>query len=225
MTDDRLRVAAVGYLNARPLWDGLDREPASARVRLDCAPPSEVARRIAEDEADIALMPVAAAATLGDLRFVRGSAIGARGAVRKRRASGGAAHRRHRRARGRPLVADQRGPRAPGASCTPRRTRAAALGLRAAGSHRARGWVTGGAGHRRSRARRRGAFPRRRRLGGGVAGVDGLTLRVRGVVRPPRRAVRPTTNACWSGRRPRAWRGVRASPPSTPSAPGSPRSR
>jgi cyclic dehypoxanthinyl futalosine synthase len=82
VTDDRLRVAAVGYLNARPLYEGLDREPASARVRLDCAAPSEVARRIAEDEADIALMPVAAAATIGDLRLARGGAIGARGAVR-----------------------------------------------------------------------------------------------------------------------------------------------
>jgi cyclic dehypoxanthinyl futalosine synthase len=77
-----LRVAAVGYLNARPLCEGLDREPASGRVRLDCASPSEVARRIAEDEADVALMPVAAAATIGDLRIVRGCAIGARGPVR-----------------------------------------------------------------------------------------------------------------------------------------------
>jgi cyclic dehypoxanthinyl futalosine synthase len=81
-TDARLRVAAVGYLNARPLYDGLDREPASGRVRLDCAAPSEVARRVAEDEADVALIPVAAAATIGDLRLVRGAAIGARGAVR-----------------------------------------------------------------------------------------------------------------------------------------------
>jgi cyclic dehypoxanthinyl futalosine synthase len=79
---ERLRVAAVGYLNARPLYEGLDREPASARVQLDCAPPSEVARRVAEDEADLALMPVAAAAAIGDLRIVRGCAIGARGVVR-----------------------------------------------------------------------------------------------------------------------------------------------
>jgi cyclic dehypoxanthinyl futalosine synthase len=82
VTAARLRVAAVGYLNARPLYEGLDREPASARVQLDCGVPSEVARRIAEDEADLALMPVAAAATLGDLRLVRGAAIGTRGAVR-----------------------------------------------------------------------------------------------------------------------------------------------
>ncbi len=82
MSDGRLRVAAVGYLNARPLYEGLDREPASARIRLDCAIPSEVARRVAEDEADIALMPVAAAATIGDLRLVRGCAIATRGPVR-----------------------------------------------------------------------------------------------------------------------------------------------
>ncbi len=81
-TGDRLRVAAVGYLNARPLIEGLDREPASSRVTLECGSPSEVARRVAEDEADVALMPVAAAASIGDLRLVRGCAIGARGAVR-----------------------------------------------------------------------------------------------------------------------------------------------
>ncbi|HTB72286.1 MAG TPA: MqnA/MqnD/SBP family protein, partial [Polyangiaceae bacterium] len=69
MTDAlaRLRVAAVQYLNARPLFEGLDREPASERVALELALPSEVARRVAEDEADVALMPIAAAATIGDL--------------------------------------------------------------------------------------------------------------------------------------------------------------
>jgi cyclic dehypoxanthinyl futalosine synthase len=79
---ERLHAAAVGYLNARPLYEGLDREPASLQIRLDCASPSEVARRVAEDEADFGLMPVAAAATLGELRIVRGCAIAARGAVR-----------------------------------------------------------------------------------------------------------------------------------------------
>ena len=93
MTGAKLRVAAVRYLNARPLFDGLDREPEPeaagngaaarlARVAFDLALPSEVARRVAEDEADVALMPIAAAATIGDLRIVRGCAIGARGKVR-----------------------------------------------------------------------------------------------------------------------------------------------
>jgi cyclic dehypoxanthinyl futalosine synthase len=82
MSEAVIRVAAVAYLNARPLWEGLDREPASARVRLDCATPTEVARQVAEEEAAFGLMPVAAAASIGDLRMVRGCAIGARGAVR-----------------------------------------------------------------------------------------------------------------------------------------------
>ncbi|HEV3192154.1 MAG TPA: menaquinone biosynthesis protein, partial [Polyangiaceae bacterium] len=85
MTEARarpLRAAAVGYLNARPLCEGLDREPASGRLRLDCASPTEVARRVAEDEADFALMPVAAAASIGDVRIVRGCAIACKGAVR-----------------------------------------------------------------------------------------------------------------------------------------------
>jgi cyclic dehypoxanthinyl futalosine synthase len=72
-----LRVAGVSYLNARPLYEGL-----RDHVDLDLALPSEVARRIAEDEADIALMPVAAAASIGDIRYVRGIGIGARGPVR-----------------------------------------------------------------------------------------------------------------------------------------------
>jgi cyclic dehypoxanthinyl futalosine synthase len=78
----RLRVAGVGYLNARPLYDGLDRPPASERISLDVAAPSEVARRVAEDEVDLALMPVAAAAAIGDLRMARVAAIGAFGPVR-----------------------------------------------------------------------------------------------------------------------------------------------
>lgn len=82
VNDARVRLASVGYLNARPLIEGLDREPASARFQLDCSIPAEVARRVAEDEADVALMPVAAAAAIGDLRMVRGCAIGAGGPVR-----------------------------------------------------------------------------------------------------------------------------------------------
>ena len=74
-----LRVAAVQYLNARPLYEPLLHDP---RVALTLALPAEVARQVSEDEADVALMPVAAAATIGDLRLARGMAIGSRGPVR-----------------------------------------------------------------------------------------------------------------------------------------------
>ncbi len=79
MTEGKLAVAGVSYLNARPLYHGLAADP---RVELTLGLPAEVARRVAEDEAQLALMPVAAAATIGDLRMIRGSAIGARGKVR-----------------------------------------------------------------------------------------------------------------------------------------------
>jgi cyclic dehypoxanthinyl futalosine synthase len=74
-----LRVAAVQYLNAKPLFEPLRDD---ARVSLSLALPAEVARQVSEDEADVALMPVAAAATIGDLRIARGMAIGSRGPVR-----------------------------------------------------------------------------------------------------------------------------------------------
>ena len=80
--DGRLIVAGVSYLNARPILDPLERDPYRQRFVVERAIPSEVARRVAEDEAALGLLPVAAAATLGDIRFVRGIAIGARGPVR-----------------------------------------------------------------------------------------------------------------------------------------------
>ena len=82
VADERLRLAGVGYLNARPLYEGMNREPVSARVRLDLASPREAARRVAEDEADLGQVPVAGLASLGDARVVRGVAVGARGNVR-----------------------------------------------------------------------------------------------------------------------------------------------
>jgi cyclic dehypoxanthinyl futalosine synthase len=80
--DGRLIVAGVSYLNARPILDPLEREPYRQRFAVERAVPAEVARRVAEDEAALGLLPVAAAATLGDIRFVRGIAIGAHGPVR-----------------------------------------------------------------------------------------------------------------------------------------------
>ncbi|HEY8079427.1 MAG TPA: CofH family radical SAM protein, partial [Labilithrix sp.] len=74
-----LRTLGVAYLNARPLCEALRDDP---RIDLGFATPSEVARAIAENEADVGLLPVAAAATIGDLRILRNMALGARGRVR-----------------------------------------------------------------------------------------------------------------------------------------------
>jgi chorismate dehydratase len=57
-----LRVAAVGYLNARPLIEGLDGRPG---LVVSVAAPSEVADRLASGAVDVGLVPVAEAARLG----------------------------------------------------------------------------------------------------------------------------------------------------------------
>ena len=69
-----IRAVGVDFLNARPLWESLKDDP---RVDLSLAIPSELARSLAEGEADVGLLPVAAAATMGDLRLLRNLAIGA----------------------------------------------------------------------------------------------------------------------------------------------------
>jgi cyclic dehypoxanthinyl futalosine synthase len=74
-----LRALGVRYLNARPLYHGMDRDDG---VRLELGLPGEVARRLAEDEGDVALMPLAAAAALGEMEIVPDVAIACRGAVR-----------------------------------------------------------------------------------------------------------------------------------------------
>ncbi len=78
-TEKKLRALGVAYLNARPLWESLKDDP---RIDLDLARPSALARALAENEADVGLLPVAAAATIGELRLLRNMAIGARGKVR-----------------------------------------------------------------------------------------------------------------------------------------------
>lgn len=60
-----VRIAASSYLNSRPLLYGLGRGKARERIQIEHAPPSECARRLAEGEVDVGLLPVAAIAQLG----------------------------------------------------------------------------------------------------------------------------------------------------------------
>jgi len=73
-----IRIAGVGFLNAAPLTYGLADDPD---IDLYLGPPAEVARRLAEGECDVALIPVAAAATIGEIDLLD-LGIVARGPVR-----------------------------------------------------------------------------------------------------------------------------------------------
>ncbi len=76
-TQSTLRLAAAPFLNTRPLISGLVAD-APANVELQLCSPAEGARRLAERECDLALLPVAALARQGDLVAVPDVCIGAR---------------------------------------------------------------------------------------------------------------------------------------------------
>ncbi len=80
--DGRLVAAGVKYLNARPILDPLDEAPFSERFALFRETSAETARQVAEEEAALGLMPVAAAASLGGIELVPGVCVSSFGPVR-----------------------------------------------------------------------------------------------------------------------------------------------
>src|SRR5215213_7765040 len=78
----RLRVGAVSYLNAKPLYYGLEGMASGVSLSMDV--PSRLADRLAAGELDVALIPSVEylrGTSLG-YEIVPGIAIAARGAVR-----------------------------------------------------------------------------------------------------------------------------------------------
>ncbi|HVU51881.1 MAG TPA: cyclic dehypoxanthinyl futalosine synthase [Polyangia bacterium] len=79
----KLRVAAVSFLNARPITYGLERGLGEDRFELSFELPSRCAQLLASGEVDVGLIPVAAyAESEVPLRAVPGVAIASLGAVR-----------------------------------------------------------------------------------------------------------------------------------------------
>lgn len=74
----RPRVVAADFLNSLPLTTEMSEDEA---FEFTYVVPSEGARMIMEEEADIALLPVAALAEIGGLEIVPGPCIGANGRV------------------------------------------------------------------------------------------------------------------------------------------------
>jgi cyclic dehypoxanthinyl futalosine synthase len=78
----RLRLAAVSFLNARPITYGIEHGLGADRFELTFAEPARCAAAVAEGQADLALMPIASYGAQDDLRVVPGIAISSRGPVR-----------------------------------------------------------------------------------------------------------------------------------------------
>jgi chorismate dehydratase len=84
--DPRLRIAAIDFLNPAPLMWDFEHAPLAEqlaeRYRIDRMVPSECARRLAEGEADLGLIPIAALATSPHLRVLPGCTIASKGHIR-----------------------------------------------------------------------------------------------------------------------------------------------
>jgi cyclic dehypoxanthinyl futalosine synthase len=86
--DGRLRAVGVSFLNAQPHLHGLLSGLGETRMQVELAEPSELARRLFEDECDVGLSPVVPLAIHGGFEIVPGVAIGCDGAVESIRVVG-----------------------------------------------------------------------------------------------------------------------------------------
>lgn len=86
LEDQRLRIAAIGFLNPAPLMWDFEHPPFSEqlaqRYSIERMMPSECAERLAAGTADIGLIPIAALATVPGLRILPGCTIASKGRVR-----------------------------------------------------------------------------------------------------------------------------------------------
>ena len=83
---DRLRIAAIDFLNPAPLMWDFEHPPLAAelarRYQIDRMTPAECAERLAAGTADIGLVPIAALAANPSLRILPGCTIASKGRVR-----------------------------------------------------------------------------------------------------------------------------------------------
>jgi chorismate dehydratase len=78
---EKIRVSVVAYLNAQPFIYGLKHHEISKNIDLMLDIPSECARKLLQDEADIGLVPVAVIPQLKDFEIIGKTCIGAIGKV------------------------------------------------------------------------------------------------------------------------------------------------
>lgn len=77
----QIRVAAVSYLNTKPLLYGLRRHPVAGQMSLVEDYPANIAKMLLRDEVDLALIPVAMIPALPQAHIVTDVCIGAEGPV------------------------------------------------------------------------------------------------------------------------------------------------
>lgn len=79
--EGKIKVGAVSYLNTKPLLYGIERSPIMNEIELSLEYPSELARKLKNDEIDVALLPVAAMIDIPGAEIVSDYGIAADGHV------------------------------------------------------------------------------------------------------------------------------------------------
>ncbi|HRO43660.1 MAG TPA: menaquinone biosynthesis protein [Flavipsychrobacter sp.] len=77
----KIKVGSVSYLNAKPLLYGIERSEIINEIELSEEYPAEVARKLKNNEIDVALLPVAAMSEIEGARIVCDYGIAADGNV------------------------------------------------------------------------------------------------------------------------------------------------
>lgn len=78
---DKIRVAAVSYLNTKPLLYGIKRSAVRQEIELVEDFPSRIAQMLIDDQVDMGLIPVAATLRMKEWHIIGNHCIGAVGAV------------------------------------------------------------------------------------------------------------------------------------------------
>ena len=80
-TGNRIKVGAVSYLNTKPLIYGFEQGMMSEQIELLFDFPSNIAKKLLNDEIDIGLVPVAVLPSMKEYHIVADYCIGCNGAV------------------------------------------------------------------------------------------------------------------------------------------------
>lgn len=78
---NKIKVAAVSYLNTKPLLYGIEHHPVRNDIDLIVDYPAKVAQMVIEGQADVGLIPVAAIPKIKDAHIITDYCIGCDGAV------------------------------------------------------------------------------------------------------------------------------------------------
>lgn len=81
LLEGKIKVGAVSYLNTKPLLFGIERSSLMNEIVLSLEYPSELARKLKNNEIDMALLPVAAMKEIDGARIVSDYGIAADGKV------------------------------------------------------------------------------------------------------------------------------------------------